>query len=554
MIAAVPGPAGARVSIAIGPVPERAAHDVADLLPTPIATAAATPGTVDGPATPVDVAVVGAGVVAGSRGWAWSAGPLPTDSGDRPDVARRQDDASTLVVTEPGDLEVRSGISGAQPVFVHITTDGGVLVASSPSALVHAGVAPATPDWDAWAQIIATGGVLGAASPFRGIRRLGPGEVLVVSRAAWPRIVDRDWEWREPGASNGGLDPIAQALDAAVERIAARGPLRTTLSGGWDSRVLAAMARRHDRDATTWTTSKDSGTAREELVARQVANLLGVQHKLVQPDPRRFAADLDEYARVVDHQTPYHVWLLPLAERLAERPAITLDGLGGGVFFGGAFPPKRGPGGAEERRCLQLLRYLHAAPGVLRPEVEAQLEARTRAAFDRIAMPLRGHPEVDALTAYLTRTLPGIALGPYGLMGSASSVATPFLDAEVVAASMCIPPRQRRDRSLYPSLLSRWSPPLAELATIAEPAPQRRRRARRSATRVTAGAFRHRLADHTVAELLTPELRGGDVGVWQAHLSSHADQHLLRSLWLLADWLDRFVPSATGLEALLEPT
>lgn len=545
-----------RIAITIGPSSGKATIRIAAALSPPIAAASPPLHRIAGPDAAGQVTVFGAGAVAGREGWAWSWGPLDNDAGDHLANARRQDDAATLRIASDGRIELRGGISGAQGQFIHLDRTRGVAtIASAPAALVEAGSATAAPDWDAWAQLIVSGGPLGSATPFRDVRRLQTDQALVAGDGLPPRIVSRPWEWYDAVTGNDGrVDTIADAVDAAVERLARRRPLQVLLSGGWDSRVLATLALRHDPAASAWTTSKDSGTAWEELVARQVAGILGLPHHLVQADARGFARDLDAYAVAVDHQTPYHVWLLALTQALSSTSATTLDGLGGGVFFGGAFPPTRGPGDAHEYRAAQLTRYLRAAPGVLRPEVEAQLEDRTRAGFEQLARPLKGHPEVDALTAYLTRTLPGISLGPYGLVSGATTVATPFLDPDVVAASLRIAPERRRHRALYPSLLERWSPALAQLPTIAEPAPQRRRRPRRSTARATATAFRDRLPQHPVGELLSAELRTADITTWQRHLASHADQHLLRSLWLLAGWLDRHHPSADGLDAFLAPT
>lgn len=505
---------------------------------------------------PLKVRVRGAGFVASSEGVSWSHSPIDRPSVDHLSTARVLDDAATLRLRTDGSVEVRTGISGAQGLFTtRAAQPDGAVVSSSAQPLVDAELVDRSADWDAWAHIIAAGGALGDRTPFRRVRRLTPTEALVVGTDGAAHIAARSWEWlAERPHEDGDISAIAEALDAAVARQASRSTLHILLSGGWDSRVLAILAARHDGDVDAWTISKDAGTAWEELIARKVARQLGLRHHLIQPDARRFEEDLQDYAELVGFQTPYHVWLLPLARRLGDLDGTVLDGLGGGVFFGGAFPPTVGLGSAQDRRFAQLIRYLRAAPGILRAETEAQLTERTRAAFDALTLPLMDHREVDALSAYLTRTLPGISLGPFGLVAGFTPVATPFLDHEVVTTSLAVPVGHRKDRALYPQLLNRWAPGLLGLRTAVEPPPQKRRRPIRSASRRTATALRSALVGHDVGCLLHPRLRRADVGTWQRQLESKAVQHVLRSLWLLSLWMDREQPDGDGPDVLARPT
>src|SRR5690606_22326070 len=205
------------------------------------------------------------------------------------------------------------------------------------------------------------------------------------------------------------------------------GPLASLLSGGWDSRVLATLAARVDSGTSAWTTSSDTGHALEELVAAQVADRLGLAHKIVPPRWDRFGDDLRHFAHAVEHQTSFHIWAVPLADALADTGATVLDGIGGGIFVGGAFPDHGSAQPLIDQRFDRLTHYLDAAAAVLHPNVAAQVRDRTRASFERVAAPLEDHPFGAAFTAYLCRTLPGISLSPFGLFADASPVAAPFV-------------------------------------------------------------------------------------------------------------------------------
>jgi hypothetical protein len=514
--------------------------------------------TRDGTDHRVPVAAAGIGAAVGETGLAWSHAPLGVDAADDLDRATRRDDAATLRVADDGEVLVSGGVSGSQAVYVDLAPDGSrAALASRPDALIAAHVGPLEPDWDAWAQIVAVGGPLDGRTPFAAFRRLRPGERVRAASDGRITAERGHWAWLDTlGPATSDLVAVGDALEAALERLASRDRLRCLLSGGWDSRILAVLAARScgSRRPTAWTTSSDTGTALEELVARQVAAELELDHHIVVPRADRYGDDVAGYADAVAHQSSFHVWLHPLAEALASGEGTVLDGLGGGVFLGGAFAEPDDATDPTEQRFTRLARYLDVASDIVRPEVAAQLRARTRAGFEAAVAPLADHPEARALTAYVTRTLPGISLGPYGQIAHVSRAATPFLDDEVVRAASALDADTRRDGRLYPELLRRWSPALAALPTASDRTPRRRQRPRRVTSELAATWYRDTILAGPVAELLADDLRVAPLGTWRAFLGRTRQQHLIRSLAVLALWLARHEPrlSSCAVDPLLE--
>jgi hypothetical protein len=511
-------------------------------------------GTGHGP--PVAAAAIGAAV--GEAGLAWGHAPLGPDAADDLDRAHRRDDAATLRIADDGEVLLSGGVSGSQAVYVALAADGTrAAFASSPDALLAAHDGALEPDWDAWAQIVAVGGPLDGRTPFAAFRRLRPGERVRTAGEGHITAERGRWSWLDtPGHATGDPAAVGDALQAAVERLASRDRLRCLLSGGWDSRILAVLAARScgSRPPTAWTTSSDTGTALEELVARQVADELDLEHRIVAPRADRYGDDVAGYADAVAYQSSFHVWLHPLAEVLASGEGTVLDGLGGGVFLGGAFAEPDDASDPTEQRFKRLARYLDAASDIVRPEVAAQLRARSRAGFEAVAAPLADHPEARALTAYVTRTLPGISLGPYGQIAQVSRVATPFLDDEVVRAASALEASARRDGRLYPEVLRRWSPALAALPTASDRTPRQRQRPRRVTSEQAATWYRDTIVGGPVAELLAEELRVAPLDAWRALLGRTRQQHLIRSLAVLALWLERHAArlSSCAVDPLLE--
>src|SRR5699024_10063824 len=118
-----------------------------------------------------------------------------------------------------------------------------------------------------------------------------------------------------------------------------------------------------------YTTSSDTGTVMEELVAAQVANHMRLEHHIAFPERGEFGADFEQFGAAVDYQTAFHVWLLPLLRTVHSRvevsdhipfpERIALDGLGGGLFIGSSFSDESANEDRRESRIRGITRYLN---------------------------------------------------------------------------------------------------------------------------------------------------------------------------------------------------
>ncbi|SMX81627.1 asparagine synthase-related protein [Brevibacterium aurantiacum] len=443
--------------------------------------------------------------------------------------------------------------SAAEPVYVGVDIPANADPTRALTELVEAADTPLVPDWDAWAEILAFGAPLAGRTPYCGIRRLQPGESAVHDGTRW-NVRRGDWSWAQIEPEQG-LRPeslTGEILDHIGAQLGtADGPINPMLSGGRDSRLLTAMALRgraeggHGReDVTTWTTSSDIGTSMEELVAAKVASTLGVQHNLVAPRNADFADDVAQYARTVEYMASFHIWLMPLARRLAAAPGPIIDGLGGGVFLGGGFPDDPAivglavdPAHIVESRFTRLARYLDAADEILAPGVGEGLRERAWADFEPVASNYADHPNGATLTAYLTRTLPGISLAPAKVLGSAGDVLRPIVSEPVVTTALRVEHSAKADGRWYPDLLASADARLTGMATAADLS-KRRQHVRRGASYEAASWYRDLIVGGPAASILSEEMHRADIAHWQSQLAKTKPQHLLRGLAMLTLWLD----------------
>ena len=190
----------------------------------------------------------------------------------------------------------------------------------------------------------------GDGTPLRSVRKLLPGEALVV-RAG--RIV-RSWTWyRLPMfrgvAPRSSLDARAVVqgtlvhLRAAVRRqMVADVPVGAFLSGGLDSSAVVALAREQNPDIRCFTIEalggQEAGATDDLPYARRVAEHLGVPLDVVRIDAGRMAGDLERMVAQLDEPladpAPLNVlYISQLARELGIK--VLLSGAGGDDLFTG---------------------------------------------------------------------------------------------------------------------------------------------------------------------------------------------------------------------------
>src|SRR5690625_1158449 len=519
---------GPRMCGSLGPVDPARLERMAGGLPTVLRT--------DG----VSMCADGAVPWPSDTGASWSPRPLPERAGGSLTGAARRHDAVS-VAHEPEGPALQAGISGAVPIYVD-EADDGVYFSSALAPLARTRQA-LRPDWDGWAHVLAAGAPLDGRTVISGIRRLRPWERITIDAGHTKRSGAEQWPWLQLTPGRGAsITAVQAALDAAVRETGGHTPLAPMLSGGWDSRILPALAARHQREPTVMarTTSSDTGTVMEELIAAKAAEGLGVRHRVLMPRRDQFGDDLTRFAEAVDFQTSFHIWFVPVQRDLNRAAGTALDGLGGGLFLGGAFADPPGEAPVLDRRLHRMTHYLTAAKDVLQPRALSALRDRTRAAFEAVAAPLLDHPFASTFTAYLNRTVPGISLAPYGLLASATTVATPFVDDRLVTASLKFPPAQHAEGRLNPDVLRHFSDGLANQPTAEELVPWPRPHPRRIASPQAAAQLRALVLAEPVRPLVADALARAGLDTWVRLLSTTGSQHLLRGLAVMSAWFSEY--------------
>ncbi|HYB09675.1 MAG TPA: asparagine synthase (glutamine-hydrolyzing) [Alphaproteobacteria bacterium] len=346
--------------------------------------------------------------------------------------------------------------------------------ASEPRALIAAGLAQAALNPARGTELLELQFTTGRDTAFLGIRRLLPGETLVLAEG---RIVERrridalpsggPERWSEEEA----LDRLDAALTDSV-RVHQRSdvPYGMFLSGGIDSStLLALMAKLNERPVRAFTIGF-SGTqvVDERALARKLSEKVGAEHVEVEFDEADFWTYLPRVVEALDDPAADYATLptYKLAAELKGSLKVILTGEGGDELFAGygryrsALRPWWMWG--RTMRARGILDGL----GVLRSQLEGWRDGFAAA---EVAAVLPGRSDLQVAQAVdVADWLPNDLLlkADRCLMAHSVEARVPFLDRAVATVAYCLPDKLKlRDRR-GKWLLRRW---LARELPEAEP-------------------------------------------------------------------------------------
>jgi hypothetical protein len=323
-------------------------------------------------------------------------------------------------------------------------------------------------DWGAWADIFQFGAPLGDSTQFEEIRRLSACRGLQFIPGEDPNEIAFEathlsMDGNRPSAS----DVVDAVRDALPRRSLLQRPPAITLSGGWDSRLLAALARgRYTRRPRAWTVSQDDGTEDDTIYAEKVAKELRLPQTVVPPDDTPWSEIATEARLRMDYQTWLHPWLVPLRRQMESKGGDVLDGLAGDVLIKGLFVDSELLGAGPKEQTELLFQRLGGGAqrysGRFTDDFAGATAASTKRRFTEISDQFLDHPNHLALTVLHSRTARAIALSPLRLFGPELGTWLPFVDPTVLG-TLSIPPEEKTDGRLYRNVLQAGAASVAGL-------------------------------------------------------------------------------------------
>jgi asparagine synthase (glutamine-hydrolysing) len=260
---------------------------------------------------------------------------------------------------------------GIKPIYWR-DSNGTFAYASEMKALLTDPDCPREVDPHAVQDYLALQYVPSPRSMIRGIHKLPPGHLLIVS----PQGVTVRRYWAPPTNETSALsfDDAAVELRRLLEesvrmRFMSDVPFGAFLSGGVDSSIVCAlMAKLMDEPVKTFTIGFAGAPQDETVFARQVARHLGAEHRefIVQPDALAILPslvwNLDE--PLADTST-LPTWAV--SEMARQHVTVALSGDGGDETFAGYETYRLAQAYAKVDRLPPALRKLAASAGAAAP-------------------------------------------------------------------------------------------------------------------------------------------------------------------------------------------
>jgi asparagine synthase (glutamine-hydrolysing) len=255
-----------------------------------------------------------------------------------------------LVHKADGGIAVINDVFGRLPTYVHLR-DGWLILSRDLRRITQVlGVA----DFDrmALAQYLLLGFPLGNRSWFAGIKSLEPGSLVRIAPVDSSLQVTRLHEFNLEGEAHRNRSSTENARnlasrfrEACLLRATGDGTRVVSLSGGLDSRAVAASLRREEIPFTNATFLNSQQTnAADVRVASRVAEALGVEWQLFHVRPPR-GKDLVQLLDLKSGANNLRMsFILPFFHQLREKfgPGITyFTGDGGGDALGVSGPYRR---------------------------------------------------------------------------------------------------------------------------------------------------------------------------------------------------------------------
>jgi asparagine synthase (glutamine-hydrolysing) len=251
---------------------------------------------------------------------------------------------------------------GKKPLHYSIV-DGSLFFASEIKALIRHPMIDRALDLKALSKYLAFEYVPAPHTIFAAIKKLEPGHYLVyrngdIRSSAYWDVPMEDYPISDSTESQVA-EELKELLDRAVRaRLVADVPVGLFVSGGLDSALVAALARRAKESLHCFSIGFEESSFDESRYARQVAECLGIKRHIKTFRAKEMAHLVERLPEIIDEPLadPSILPLYLLSQFAAEHMKVVLSGDGGDELFAGY----------QTYQAHKLVTYYDALPGFVR--------------------------------------------------------------------------------------------------------------------------------------------------------------------------------------------
>ena len=231
--------------------------------------------------------------------------------------------------------------AGVKPLYYSFLPQGGMIFASQLNAVFEHPSVSREVSREALARYLFAGYISAPHTIAKSCQKLLPGHCLSLKVGGEPQ----EWEYAPisnetfPGDLNGLVEELELRLNRAVSRsLAADVPLGLFLSGGIDSSLITAIARKHAGERIkTFGIGFEDPQFDEGLLSRALANHLGTDHSVETLSEEKLLSYLPGALESLDEPMadPSLIPTFALSEVTRREVTVALSGDGGDELWGG---------------------------------------------------------------------------------------------------------------------------------------------------------------------------------------------------------------------------
>ena len=343
---------------------------------------------------------------------------------------------------------------GFRPLYYSFDRKKKRFIFSSDLRGVAAAISQRTVNWQAASVFLHFGHHLGEATWFEDIYVLPPGSVLTFENGLIH--IDKYWDISEITIDRRigyqeALEGIVDKFRVSIERRhkASKIPEVVFLSGGIDSRRIAAELKKQKADFSTYTTRGFNKITTNKTLSEMVSKKLGVQNTFINLPKKNFFRDFwPRCNQLLDFETNLHQWMLPLVDSFNNEFFINYDGIGGDVLINAVLRTSGflSPEGFSKAKKMSKEQLAHHLAG---PKMDVSFLAPIlgpNLSYESVLEAIKGElskyeNNENFLTCFylLNRTRRGIAISPMRLIETKIESYLPYLDNDFVQFVLSIP-------------------------------------------------------------------------------------------------------------------
>lgn len=363
--------------------------------------------------------------------------------------------------------------------YYHDYKSGSLVFSTDIKGVIESSIIEHKVNWSAWNTFFSFGHHLGDETPFKNVYTVPPASVLIFEDNTIK--IEKYWDIAnlmidESMSYSTAVEGCAELFSKAIKRrnISVQGSKTVFLSGGLDSRRIAAELEAQNIEFDTYTTQGFSPVDNESGIAKQVADRLGVKNTFIDlPNNDFFKNYWAKANSITGYETNLHQWILPFVESIPNTVKVNYDGLAGDLIARGV---QKASVFYNHHEYLNLNKFSlkelskkmvseKVALKIFNKKIQNQLNKYD--VLERVELELSKYAStVNWLTCFLimNRTRRGISLCPFRIVQKKIESICPFLDNDLFDFTLSIPLNYKLNNSLRQDIIKLAFPKLYKIA------------------------------------------------------------------------------------------